>query len=82
MSVYAASRYPQTLPESLKLKPHGLSTNQLKVYEDFITLPKMILAMEMDRGSHLMQSRPDYGSEESVSLTTAQAVDKFTVLFF
>ncbi|KAJ3039081.1 hypothetical protein HDV00_012639 [Rhizophlyctis rosea] len=35
MQVYAASRYPSTLPEPLRLKPGGLSLQQFRVYEDF-----------------------------------------------
>lgn len=35
MAVYAASRYPSTLPEALRLKPGGLSVTQMRVYEDF-----------------------------------------------
>ncbi|KAI9104094.1 CCR4-Not complex component, Not1-domain-containing protein [Phlyctochytrium arcticum] len=35
MAVYAASRYPSTLPESLRLKIGGLSVAQMRVYEEF-----------------------------------------------
>ncbi|KXS15104.1 Not1-domain-containing protein [Gonapodya prolifera JEL478] len=35
VSVFAGSRYPTTLPDALRLKPGGLSSQQLRVYEDF-----------------------------------------------
>ncbi|KAI8922013.1 CCR4-Not complex component, Not1-domain-containing protein [Powellomyces hirtus] len=35
MAVYAASRYPSTLPDPLRLKIGGLNGQQLRVYEDF-----------------------------------------------
>ncbi|KNC97024.1 CCR4-NOT core subunit CDC39 [Spizellomyces punctatus DAOM BR117] len=35
MAVYAASRYPSTLPEPLRLKIGGLNVQQFRVYEDF-----------------------------------------------
>ncbi|KAJ1565991.1 hypothetical protein HK096_005111 [Nowakowskiella sp. JEL0078] len=39
VSIYTASRYPSTLPESLRLKPGGLTSQQFRVYEDFGTRP-------------------------------------------
>jgi len=42
MTVYAASRYPSTLPESLRLKAGGLTLSQLRVYEDFGRLSRSI----------------------------------------
>lgn len=47
MAVYASSRYPSTLPESLRLKPNGLSSHQLRVYEDFARIPRQISAQEI-----------------------------------
>jgi CCR4-NOT transcription complex subunit 1 len=46
MNVYANSRYPSTLPETLRLRPGGLTPQQLRVYEDFMRLPRP----EIDRG--------------------------------
>ncbi|KAJ1537025.1 hypothetical protein HK096_005081 [Nowakowskiella sp. JEL0078] len=39
VAIYSASRYPSTLPESLRLKPGGLTTQQFRVYEDFGARP-------------------------------------------
>lgn len=38
MSIYTNSRYPSTLPESLRLRTGGVSSEQIKVYEDFVRL--------------------------------------------
>ncbi|KAJ3031110.1 UNVERIFIED_CONTAM: hypothetical protein HDU68_006489 [Siphonaria sp. JEL0065] len=35
VNVYAASRYPSSLPEPLRLKTNGLTQNQYRVYDDF-----------------------------------------------
>ncbi|KAI9329571.1 CCR4-Not complex component, Not1-domain-containing protein [Obelidium mucronatum] len=35
VNVYAASRYPSSLPEPLRLKTNGLTPAQYRVYEDF-----------------------------------------------
>ncbi|KAG0225949.1 hypothetical protein BGW41_004453 [Actinomortierella wolfii] len=35
MATYQASRYPAILPEPLRIKPPGLTAQQLRVYEDF-----------------------------------------------
>ena len=40
INVYAASRYPSTLHESLRLKPGGLSPAQFHVYEEFTRVPR------------------------------------------
>ncbi|KAG0358226.1 hypothetical protein BG005_002580 [Podila minutissima] len=40
MATYQASRYPASLPEPLRLKPTGLSPQQLRVYEDFARMPR------------------------------------------
>lgn len=42
MAVYAASRYPSTLPETLRLKPGGLLPNQMRVYEDFLRISRQV----------------------------------------
>ncbi|TPX41510.1 hypothetical protein SeLEV6574_g06049 [Synchytrium endobioticum] len=42
MSVYAASRYPSTLPETLRLKAGGLTMQQLRVYEDFARMSRIM----------------------------------------
>ena len=42
MSVYAASRYPSTLPETLRLKAGGLTIQQLRVYEDFARMSRIM----------------------------------------
>ncbi|KAJ3063752.1 hypothetical protein HDU98_000453, partial [Podochytrium sp. JEL0797] len=35
VNVYAASRYPSSLPEPLRLKTNGLTPTQFRVYDDF-----------------------------------------------
>ncbi|KAJ3184471.1 hypothetical protein HDU85_001776 [Gaertneriomyces sp. JEL0708] len=40
MAVYTASRYPSTLPDPLRLKIGGLNAQQLRVYDDFLRLPR------------------------------------------
>ena len=35
MSVFSGGRFPAALPEVLRVKPTGLTTHQLRVYEDF-----------------------------------------------
>ncbi|KAF9185667.1 hypothetical protein BGZ51_002497 [Haplosporangium sp. Z 767] len=40
MATYQSSRYPASLPEPLRLKPTGLSPQQLRVYEDFARMPR------------------------------------------
>ncbi|KAK3820433.1 MAG: CCR4-Not complex component, Not1-domain-containing protein [Benniella sp.] len=40
MATYQSSRYPASLPEPLRIKPTGLSPQQLRVYEDFARLPR------------------------------------------
>ncbi|KAF9433584.1 hypothetical protein BGZ76_009251 [Entomortierella beljakovae] len=40
MATYQSSRYPASLPEPLRIKPTGLSLQQLRVYEDFARLPR------------------------------------------
>ncbi|KAG0047310.1 hypothetical protein BGZ83_007625 [Gryganskiella cystojenkinii] len=40
MATFNSSRYPASLPEPLRLKPTGLTAQQLRVYEDFARLPR------------------------------------------
>jgi CCR4-NOT transcription complex subunit 1 len=35
MATYSTSRCPANLPDALRLRPSGLTTNQLHVYEEF-----------------------------------------------
>ncbi|CAO3700331.1 unnamed protein product [Rhizopus stolonifer] len=41
MDIFSTSRYAASLPESLRPKPNGLHTSQLRVYEDFMHVPRM-----------------------------------------
>lgn len=41
MDIFSISRYATTLPEPLRPKPNGLQANQLRVYEDFMHVPRM-----------------------------------------
>ncbi|KAF9558989.1 hypothetical protein EC968_006772 [Mortierella alpina] len=43
MATYQSSRYPASLPEPLRLKPTGLSSQQLRVYEDFARVPRQAI---------------------------------------
>lgn len=87
MSVFGASRYPSLLPESLKLKPGGLTVSQIRVYEDFmrITVPGSP-APDAERAARSSDSH--FGGQTSeqqgfenvpVSLSTQQAMEKFSV---
>ncbi|KAG0302024.1 hypothetical protein BGZ98_007861, partial [Dissophora globulifera] len=40
MATYQSSRYPAGLPEALRIRPTGLSPQQLRVYDDFARLPR------------------------------------------
>ncbi|KAF9585097.1 hypothetical protein BGW38_003916, partial [Lunasporangiospora selenospora] len=40
MATYQSSRYPASLPDPLRIKPPGLSPQQLRVYEDFVRMPR------------------------------------------
>ncbi|KAI9023310.1 CCR4-Not complex component, Not1-domain-containing protein [Hyaloraphidium curvatum] len=42
VAVFTASRYPNTLPDILRLKPTGLSGQQLRVYEDFARISRYV----------------------------------------
>lgn len=44
MAVYAASHYPSTLPDPLRLKPGGLLPHQVRVYEDFARISRPMSA--------------------------------------
>lgn len=42
LAVYSSSRYPSTLPESLRLRPGGLTAAQVRVYEDFTRVSGLV----------------------------------------
>lgn len=42
VAVFTASRYPNTLPDILRLKPTGLTGQQLRVYEDFARISRYV----------------------------------------
>ncbi|KAJ3054880.1 hypothetical protein HDU99_007674, partial [Rhizoclosmatium hyalinum] len=44
VNVYAASRYPSSLPEPLKLKSNGLTPSQYRVYDDFSRMARHVPA--------------------------------------
>ncbi|KAG0264770.1 hypothetical protein DFQ27_001042 [Actinomortierella ambigua] len=52
MATYQSSRYPAILPEPLRIKPPGLTAQQLRVYEDFGRLRpgSMPPAFDSERG--------------------------------
>ncbi|KAJ3103919.1 hypothetical protein HDU97_009731 [Phlyctochytrium planicorne] len=79
VAIYAASRYPSTLPDSLRLKPGGLSTSQLRVYEDF----SRIIRTPQETSDRNSRARPDnslsvppYDDQSSPQIQTI--VDKFS----
>lgn len=90
MSIFGASRYPSLLPESLKLKPGGLTLSQIRVYEDFmrITVPgspapdseRVARAAESHFGNQPSE-QPAYDNV-STALSTQQAMEKFSVRAF
>ena len=45
-------RFPQSLPESLRPRPGQMSTQLLRVYEDFTRIPKTLAAASGAPGSH------------------------------
>ncbi|KAG0199082.1 hypothetical protein BGX28_007595 [Mortierella sp. GBA30] len=51
MATYQSSRYPASLPEPLRLKPSGLSPQQLRVYEDFARMPRQAIPSFDDRNA-------------------------------
>ncbi|KAI8355165.1 CCR4-Not complex component, Not1-domain-containing protein [Blakeslea trispora] len=40
MEFFNQSHYPATLPEPLRPKPNGLQPSQLRIYEDFVRIPR------------------------------------------
>lgn len=77
VSIYAASRYPSSLPELLRLKPGGLSINQLRLYEDFSRVPRASEQVQRPpqrpEGMYSAQAQ----SEDSGQITSAQILEKF-----
>ncbi|KAI8608596.1 CCR4-Not complex component, Not1-domain-containing protein [Chytriomyces sp. MP71] len=79
VNVYAASRYPSSLPEPLRLKPNGLTASQLRVYEDFSrisrTAPSSSAAEVTDR--ELKSREPSMlQMEDVIPAVITQAVEK------
>jgi CCR4-NOT transcription complex subunit 1 len=80
LSVYAASRYPSALPDQLRLRPGGLTAQQMMVYEDFTRVQhplndgsEKILMRETE------PSQAVYG-ETSSTLTNIKILDKFATI--
>ncbi|RCH97685.1 hypothetical protein CU097_012135 [Rhizopus azygosporus] len=42
MDIFSVSRFPATLPEPLRPKPNGIHANQLRIYEDFLRVPRLV----------------------------------------
>ncbi|KAI9341268.1 CCR4-Not complex component, Not1-domain-containing protein [Zopfochytrium polystomum] len=66
VTVYAASRYPSSLPETLRLKAGGLTQSQLRVYEEFIRGPRSDIP-----------KRVDAAYDDGVPITQAHLLEKF-----
>ena len=77
MAIYSASRYPSILPEILRLRPSGLSAQQLHVYEDFLRLP-MIHSANQTRNERADMAGA-MSMEESL-VTAQQLIDNFTAI--
>ncbi|KAJ3214619.1 hypothetical protein HDU67_001427 [Dinochytrium kinnereticum] len=58
VAIYAASRYPSSLPDPLRLKAGGLTPLQLRVYEDFSRIAKAA----PDASERLSRLRPENSS--------------------
>jgi CCR4-NOT transcription complex subunit 1 len=58
IDVLSMSRYPSTLPEPLRPKPNGLQPNQLRVYEDFIRIPRSAAAVAASSAGQMMDQQP------------------------
>ncbi|KAI7825698.1 CCR4-Not complex component, Not1-domain-containing protein [Gamsiella multidivaricata] len=56
MGTYQASRYPANLPEPLRIRPTGLSPQQLLVYEDFARMPQPALEPVLYDAEHGIQT--------------------------
>ncbi|KAF9948497.1 hypothetical protein BGZ72_009597 [Mortierella alpina] len=93
MATYQSSRYPASLPEPLRLKPTGLSLQQLRVYEDFARVPRQAVVpstFNSDRSDRIpLSTKADTGQGYSlsvnepgygnapISLSAHQALEKF-----
>ncbi|KAI1315509.1 hypothetical protein EDD11_000690 [Mortierella claussenii] len=93
MATYQSSRYPASLPEPLRIKPSGLSPQQLRVYEDFARLPRqaaMVPVFDVDRSTRTpLNAKADAGqtfpfhtnelsySNAPIPLSAHQALEKF-----
>ncbi|ORZ06742.1 CCR4-Not complex component, Not1-domain-containing protein [Lobosporangium transversale] len=93
VATYQSSRYPASLPEPLRIKPTGLSAQQLRVYEDFARLPRqaaMAPVFDTDRSVRTpLNARADAGqafpfntnelsyNNAPIPLSAHQALEKF-----
>ncbi|KAF9939083.1 hypothetical protein BGZ65_011619, partial [Modicella reniformis] len=93
MATYQSSRYPANLPEPLRIKPTGLSPQQLRVYEDFARLPRqaaMVQTFDADRNVRTpLNAKADAGqaypfhtnelayNNAPIPLNAHQALEKF-----
>ncbi|KAJ3175056.1 hypothetical protein HDU87_006452 [Geranomyces variabilis] len=69
MLVYAASRYPSTLPDPLRLKIGGLNGQQLRVYEDFSRVAQTAPPPPMEQGD----KGPAQGTPSRMEMRTEAA---------
>ncbi|KAG0365781.1 CCR4-Not complex component, Not1-domain-containing protein [Gamsiella multidivaricata] len=93
MATYQSSRYPASLPEALRIKPAGLTPQQLRVYEDFARLPRqaaILPVFDADRGVRTpLNAKVDAGqaypfhtneltyNNTPIPLSAHQALEKF-----
>ncbi|KAI8598126.1 CCR4-Not complex component, Not1-domain-containing protein [Dissophora ornata] len=91
MATYQASRYPANLPDPLRIKPPGLSLQQLRVYEDFARMSSVQSPFDVERSiraplntkADSSQEYPfsanDVGYEAAPAVLSAhQTLEKFT----
>lgn len=82
VSVLLGGRFPANLPEPLRPKPGGLSTNQLRVYEEFANIPTHHYVPQDASGRTKDTSSPPSGVSGDVSgagATTAAAAASVVV---
>ncbi|KAJ3349536.1 hypothetical protein HDU83_000454 [Entophlyctis luteolus] len=78
ISIFAASSYPSSLPEPLRLKRNGLTPNQFRVYEDFAKMAKPQPLPAEGKDSKVFSVASE---EHSIPLIVAQAVEKLDLVF-
>lgn len=82
MAVYSSSRYPSTLPESLRLRPGGLTTSQFSLYEDFVRMPRQLNGAGYGSPQGGFVGKEEFEGATDEPVQTIQAVEQFTVCVY